>query len=298
MELQVEGKLEDWKKAGKIAAQALRYGKELIKPGASLLDVSDKVEAKIRELGGEPAFPAQISCDHIAAHYCADPDDDIIFDKQVVSLDVGVHINGCIGDNAVTIDLSGKHAQLIKAAEEALQAAIQKATPGTTLGELGQAIQDAITKHGFSPIKNLSGHGLNQYNIHDRPSIPNFNNNNSFTLKKGMIIAIEPFATTGKGMVHEQERANIFALASDKNVRSNYAREVLDMVHEFDGLPFTTRWITKELGKGKTLLGLRELLKNNIIVQHPPLVEETKGIVAQAEHTILIDDTPIVLTHP
>ena len=61
--------LEKFRKAGKITAEALEYGKSLIKPGASLLEVSELIEKKIEALGGKPAFPAQISMDSIAAHY-------------------------------------------------------------------------------------------------------------------------------------------------------------------------------------------------------------------------------------
>ena len=64
--------IENYKKAGKIAAQALEYGKSLIKKDALMLEVADKIEAKIKELGGEPAFPVQMSLNEAAAHYCPD----------------------------------------------------------------------------------------------------------------------------------------------------------------------------------------------------------------------------------
>src|SRR3989338_2101142 len=149
--------LDNWRKAGKIAAEALAYGKQLIKPGASLLEVTEKVEKKIFELGGVPAFPAQISCDDIAAHYCAYSDDKIIFKEQLVNLDVGVAVDGYIGDTACSVDLSGKNQKLIEAAESALSAAIEAVKQGKTLGEIGKAIQKAIESFGFSPVRNLSG---------------------------------------------------------------------------------------------------------------------------------------------
>jgi len=86
-------------KAGEIAREALHYGAKFIKIGASLLDVTEKVEDKVKELGGEFAFPPQISLNDIAAHYCADPNDETVFKKgDVVKLDVGVMIDGYIGD--------------------------------------------------------------------------------------------------------------------------------------------------------------------------------------------------------
>ena len=107
--------IDDWIKAGKIAAEALEYGRKLIKPGKSMLELCDDVDKKIKQLGGQPAFPSQVSCDHVAAHFCPAPEDKTVFDKQVVSLDVGVHVNGAIGDNATTVDLSGNHTDLVKA---------------------------------------------------------------------------------------------------------------------------------------------------------------------------------------
>src|SRR3989338_9142968 len=112
--------IEKYKQAGKITAQALEYGKNLIKKGALMVDVLDKIEQKVFDLNGRLAFPAQISCNHIAAHYCPDDEDKTVFSDQLVCLDVGVHVDGYIGDSAVTIDLSGKYNNLIKAAEDAL----------------------------------------------------------------------------------------------------------------------------------------------------------------------------------
>ncbi|MBW2986211.1 type II methionyl aminopeptidase [Candidatus Woesearchaeota archaeon] len=289
--------IEKWRKAGKIAAEALKYGGGLIKKGASLLEVSDQVEKKIIDLGGQMAFPAQISCNHIAAHYCADPDDKTIFEDQLACLDVGVHIDGAIGDNALTVDLSNKHKELVKASREALNNAIKIIQIGTPLGEIGKTIQETISSHGFSPIKNLSGHGLDYYNIHTKPTIPNFDTGDDTELEKGMVIAVEPFATDGAGMIYESDRANIFALINPKPVRSPFAREILKFVIEnYQTLPFTTRWLSKQFGVGKTNFALRELLKSEIIKQFPPLPEKNKGLVSQAEHTLLIDDKVEILT--
>ena len=120
-----ESDLEDWKKAGRISAAALNCGKRLIKRGVSLLEVCDAVNAKILELGARPSFPAQISVDYIAAHYCPEAGDKTILDAQVCKLDVGACFNGAMGDNAVTVDLSGKYPELVAASEKALAAAIK-----------------------------------------------------------------------------------------------------------------------------------------------------------------------------
>jgi len=287
---------DKWRKAGKIAAQALKFGADLIKPGAKLLDVSDKIDAKIKELGAEPAFPSQISPNHIAAHNCADPDDSFVFKDEVCCLDVGVHIDGCIGDNATTVDLSKNNAELVKASRDALNNAVKIIQIGTTLGEIGKTIQQTIETLGFRPISNLSGHALLPYNIHAPPQIPNIDNNDPTKLEKGMIIAIEPFATNGQGSIYETDKANIFAVINKRPVRSMISRQVLKEIDKLNGLPFTTRWLTTKFPLFKVNFALRELLKAGIIKDYPPLPDKAKGLVSQAEHTLLIEDKVEILT--
>lgn len=292
-----EEDLNNWRKAGKIAAEALEYGRTLIKKNATLLEVSDLVEKKIFDLGAKPAFPAQISCDHIAAHYCAEPDEKTVFENQLACLDVGVHVEGAIGDTACTVDLSGKWTDLVKAARDAVDKAIKIVQIGTTLGEIGKTIQEVITSHGFTPIKNLSGHGLDYYDIHTAPTVPNVATGDKTALENNTVIAIEPFSTNGAGLVYELDRANIFALVNPKPVRSNMTRQVLQFIGEnYRTLPFTTRWLTKKFSLGQVNFALRDLLNNAIIQQYAPLPEKDKGMVAQAEHTLLIKDKVEVLT--
>lgn len=287
--------LDKWKKASRIAAEALEYGKSLVKKQTSVLETTQKTEAKILKLGGKIAFPVQISMNHTAAHYCPDIDDDTVFSDQLVKIDVGVHVDGCIGDTAASIDLSGKNQKLVEASQKALKAAIDVIEPGITLAEIGQAIQDVITSHGFSPIKNLSGHGLEPFNVHAPPTIPNFNTGDESILTKGMVIAIEPFATTGAGMVIETSNATIFTLVKKKPIR--IGREILDFIVEnYDELPFAKHWLQKEFPKFKVNLALRQMLNQGIIKDFPPLIEKDRGLVSQAEHTVIIKEKPLVLT--
>jgi len=292
----MEDNIEDWKKAGHIAHEALLYGKDLIKKNAKLLDVCDMIEEKIIRLGGRPAFPVQISMDNIAAHYCPPPNDDSVFQEQLCCLDVGVEVNGAIGDNALTVDLSRDHNELRKASEEALKAASEVLKVGVTLGKIGRVIQDTIGSYGFSPIKNLSGHGLGLYGIHTSPSIPNYDTGDHTSLTKGMTVAIEPFATDGKGMIQGTQNPTVFMLARKKPVRNMITREVLKEIQSYNGLPFTTRWLTKKFPEYKVRYALSELVQLNSIESFPPLSEVEKGLVSQAENSFLIDDEVIVLT--
>ena len=112
-----------------------------------------------------------------------------------------------------------------------------------------------------------------------------------------MVFAVEPFATTGSGVVHESGLATVFMLEHKKPVRSSITREVLMQIGSYDGLPFAKRWLTRKFG-AKANFAIRELTQLGMIHQFPPLVEVNKGIVTQAEHSVLIDDKGevIVLT--
>lgn len=288
--------------AGKIASEARNYGISLIKEGSSLLEVTEKIEKKILELKGEFAFPPQISLNNIAAHYCADVDDKIIFKKgDIVKIDVGVMINGYIGDTAATTCVGYENDQnyignkLINASKEALMNAIKIIKPGITIGEIGKIIQETIQKKGFSSVKNLSGHGLDKYVFHAKPSIPNFNTNDKTKIEKG-VYAIEPFASTGKGVIYESSNATIFSQINKKPVRNIITKNILKEIETYKGMPFTTRWLAHKFGLQKTNFALRELLQLNIIRDYPPLPDADKGLVSQAEHTIIVDDEIIVTT--
>ena len=288
---------EYYKKAGQIAAQALEFGSGLIKPGVRLLEVADKVEQKIIDLGGMIAFPVNISLNETAAHYTPIPEDKLIFNDEIVKLDVGAHVNGYIGDTATTIDLSNKYSDLVKASLNALNTAIKTVRPGATLREIGKEVEDAVKSVDpeFNPVRNLSGHEVSQYRLHTGLSIPNYAANDSTELKKGQVIAIEPFATTGNGLIHEKGDPSIYSMIQKKPIRSPAARLILNKISGFNNLPFATRWL-KDIPKFKIAVGLRELERQQILKSYPPLVEKSNGIVSQAEHTVIVKDKPIVIT--
>lgn len=290
---------DSYVEAGRIAAQALEYGKKLIKVGASLLEVTEAVEKKIVELGGEFAFPPQISLNDIAAHYCAGFDDKIVFKEgDVAKLDVGVQIDGFVGDTACTVVLGNdeKLKLLAEASREALNSALRIIKPGVRLSEIGKTIHTEITKRGFSPVRNLSGHGLAQFIIHDKPSVPNFDTGSDEVLEEDQVIAIEPFATTGAGVIYESSNPTIYALDDMRPVRSPMTREVLKDLEKYNGLPFAHRWLVKKHGPGKTSFALRELKNLGVLHEFAPLPDKAHGIVSQAEHTVIVRDKPVITT--
>ncbi len=284
--------MDDWIKAGEIASEVRKYGKKLIKPGSSLLDVGNKVEKKILELGGKPAFPVQFSINNIAAHYTPLIDDTSKFKEgDLVKFDHGVHINGAIADTAVSVDL-GNNSKLIKASENALKAAIDVVKPGITNGEVGKVINEAITQEGFKPIKNLSGHGLSEYVVHTPPSMVNYDSGERVKLKKGQLIAIEPFASTGAGLVVEGGGSQIYSLVGAKPTRNKQARDILAFVKkEYRTLPFAKRNLLTKFNKFQIAVGVSNLLREDILMEYGVLPEkDPNSFVAQTEHTIMVGE--------
>jgi methionyl aminopeptidase len=275
--------LEKYREAGRILKIVRAEAVEMVRVGNSLLKVAELVENRTIELGGRPAFPCNISRNEEAAHATPKLGDTDIFGKDMVKLDLGVHVDGYIADSAVTVDLSG-NSDIIKAAEEALAAAIELARPGITTGKIGAAIEDSIRSYGLNPIMNLTGHGLSQYEAHDEPVIPNKRVEGGVILREGDVFAIEPFATDGIGLIHDGSWAEIYSLIRKKPVRMPAIRNVLKQAEEYRGLPFAKRWLESD----KLEFVLIQLEKTGILHSYPVLLESAGGLVAQAEHTIII----------
>jgi methionyl aminopeptidase len=277
--------LEKYREAGRILKIVRDEAVEMVRVGNTLLQVAEFVENKTIELGGRPAFPCNISRNQEAAHATPKIGDIDVFDKDMVKLDIGVHVDGYVADSAVTVDLSG-NSDILKAAEGALAAAIEFAKPGVTTGEIGAVIENSIRSYGLNPVINLTGHGLSQYEAHDDPSVPNRHVEGGAVLKEGDVLAIEPFATNGAGLVHDGSWAEIYSLVRKKPVRMPAVRNVLKQVEEYRELPFAKRWLKSD----RLDFSLIQLEKAGIIHSYPVLLESTGGLVAQAEHTIIITE--------
>ena len=294
-----EEEIEKYKKAGEIAIKVHALAKEIIKDGAKTFDVAEKLENKIVQLGGKPAWPMNLSINSVAAHWTPKTNDETLFKKgDVVKVDVGVHVDGYIADTARTIEIGTTNwTELINASKEALNAAIDIAKPGVTISKIGEIVEDTIKSHGFVPIANLTGHGLAQWENHTPPSIPNFNNKSTQKLEEDTAIAIEPFATNGIGKVIDAKGSEIYKIENPRAVRQPIARKILNYaIKEHKELPFGKRELSKNIGAFGLEMGLRELKRVEAIYEFPVLKEESNGIVAQTEDTILLLDTPLITT--
>jgi len=275
---------EQYRKAGEVLGKALSAGAKMVREGVKYLDVAEEIERIILSEAGL-SFPVNISVNEVAAHYTPSVSDSLKFKKgDVVKIDAGSHVNGYIGDSALTVEVgSNENEHIIKASEEALQEAIEIVRAGVSIAEIGEAIEKKIKSYGLKPVKNLQGHSLERYNLHAGLSIPNVSNNNGRKLREGEVIAIEPFATNGGGYVVDRENGNIYLLKS--RAKGRIADE---MRKKFDGLPFASRWMESIVGKDKINITLAFMLRRRTLYAYRKLVEVDGGIVAQTEHTLLV----------
>ena len=288
---------DNYVKAGKIASQVRDEFQKRIVAGAHLLEIANSVESWIRELGGEPAFPVNISVNNVAAHYTPPAGDETAFKQgDMVKLDIGVHVNGYIGDTATTIYLGDdeKDSQLVLASKKALEEALKLVKPGAKISEIGEAVETAIKSLGFKPISNLTGHGLEQYDLHAEPQIPNIKITSGYELKEDQVIAIEPFASSGDGYVRESGETLIYMILYPQPVRNPEARQIIKLMSARQGLPFAKRWL--QISDIKLRLALRELKMRNAVHEYPILKDRDNCKISQHEHTVIVRDKPVVTT--
>lgn len=285
---------ESYLKAGKIAAKVKASAKKSIRPGLKLLHIAETIEKEIIELEAKPAFPANLSINNIAAHYTPKVNDEaVLLDSDLLKVDIGVHVNGFIADCAFTLDFSGNNSKLVEASEKALQNALSILKPCLEIGKIGEEIEKTIKSFGFNPIYNLSGHGLQAFETHSFPTIPNHANKDSKTLEEGMAFAIEPFATNGEGHVSDSREVEIFSIHEPKPCRNLTARKILDFAErEYKTLPFAERWIQNslKLPEFNRKIALKELMQREIFHSYPPLQEHHSKLVSQAETSIVINN--------
>ena len=290
--------LDKYIKAGKIAAEVREYGCSLVKKDALEIEIAEKIDKKILELNGKPAFPVNISINDMAAHWHPQLNDKtVINEKDYVKIDVGVHVDGYIGDTASTIRIVGKD-DLIICSEKMLEKALEMFKPGTIIGEIGEAIENVCKEFGFNPIRNLTGHSVDRYDVHAGRTIPNVKNDSKYQLREDEIYGVEPFCTAGSGFVKESGKPLIFRWISDRPTRLIEARKILELARtKFERLPFAKRWIQKQFSPLKVELSLKELLNSNALYGYEPLKEVSGKPVAQSEHTVIVKEKPIITTY-
>lgn len=296
--------IKSYEKAGKLASKIRNDASKMIKNGLPILDLVEYVENEIVNAGAGIAFPCNVSVNEIAAHYTSPAGDtNKLVSGDLVKLDLGAEYDGFIADTAVTIMVPGdnleelfteeeleKNQRIIDASAAGLEAAINTVQAGITVGEVGAAIGEAISNYELNPIKNLTGHSLEQWNLHAGISIPNYNNHDPTVLEEGQALAIEPFATDGEGIVNDCPHAYIFSYLADKPFRMKHTEKVLKYIKKnYANLPFSGRWLTKDFNAHRVNTSIKQLGDAMAIYPYAALKERTGALVSQKEHTMIVE---------
>jgi len=193
-------------RAGTIVAETLALLEEQIQPGITTAELDAAAEEFIRSHGGEPTFkgykgyPAAtcLSPNTMVVHGI--PDGRKLHDGDILSVDVGVTLDGFVADSAWTFPVGTIPAEtqrLLDTCQAALEAGIAEARPGNTVSDISRAVQTVTEAAGFSVIRSLVGHGVGR-SMHEDPQVPNFvSAYPGPELREGMTIAIEPMITAG-----------------------------------------------------------------------------------------------------
>jgi len=290
-------KLDSLNKAGKIAQDIKKFIKPQLKVRTNVFNLIKSAEAKIIELGGGWAFPINVSINNIAAHYTSPIKDDelTINEGDIVKVDLGVHIEGYIVDTAFTVSFNDETSleNIIQATEVALEAAKMLAKPKINTRELGKKIESIVKGFKFNPIKELGGHQIERWIVHGKKQLPELGNQGGDVMEEGEVFAIEIFASTGEGSVHNTNASYIYELnpyAGRVPLRRKTSKQILGHINRnYKTLPFAERWLAKDFRMG-VVFGLQELIQQGKIQVHYVLAEKKGEFVAQSEETILITE--------
>jgi methionyl aminopeptidase len=193
-------------RAGEVVASTLELLEREARPGVTTLELDGIAEQHIRSFGGVPTFKGYRG---FPGSICASPNDMIVHgipgayrleEGDLLSVDVGVTLDGYVADSAVTVpvgEVSERAVELIEACKLSLAAAIEQCRSGNRLGDISHAVQEVVESHGFGVVRALVGHGVGR-SMHEDPQIPNYGPaGRGPKLAEGMVFAIEPMITEG-----------------------------------------------------------------------------------------------------
>lgn len=201
-----EEEIELVRKSSLLVAKAHAEIAGLIKPGITTLALDKIAEEFIRDNGGVPAFKNYRGFPNTLCMSPNDqvvhgiPNDRVLGDGEILSVDCGVVMNGYYGDSAFTYevgDVDVQTKQLLKVTKESLYKGIEQAVAGNRIGDIGYAVLQHAESFGYGVVRELVGHGVGK-NLHESPEVPNYGRRGrGVMLKEGLIIAIEPMINMG-----------------------------------------------------------------------------------------------------
>lgn len=299
------GEIKHWKEAGKIAAKVREELKSMVEPGVPILKICEKGEERIKDLGGKPAFPLNVSQNEIAAHYTSPPKDGRKIREGVVKIDVGAQKDGFIGDTAVTLpvgDVQEKVKKGLQAIEGILDYTLAAFKEGVRVKTISKRIKSKAHELGFGVVRDLNGHQITRGKLHGKISIPSDPSslNRNWKVEKGDVIAVEPFIAVGSKDGETRSRRDllpIYAAKSETSTQSSFNSFLEEIITRFDTLPFAARWLTNGRSDKEVVRELTKLVRKGLLEVYPVLEEKRKRFVIQKEHTVFVqEDSAEILT--
>jgi methionyl aminopeptidase len=194
------------RKSGALLAQLFGEIKERIKPGVSLLELDHWAYEFVLAGGGTPAFkgymgfPATLCTSLNEAVIHGIPDNTLLKEGDLISIDCGINLEGYISDMAYTFavgQISSEDQKLLSITNEALYKGIEAVKKGKRIKDISRAISDHISPGGYGIVHQYCGHGVG-LEVHEDPQVPNYlGPGPNPRLKPGMVIAIEPMVNHG-----------------------------------------------------------------------------------------------------
>ena len=291
--------------------------------GMKYYDVSNKIEDLIKYHGNyDPndifksgiGFPIGLSVNECAAHWTPNPGENRIWEeKDLVKVDYGVHVNGCIIDSAFTKSYSNDYDELLQVSKDATQLAIKNCGVDAVLGDIGKLVEEFIESkeveirgkvYPLKSVRNLTGHLIFPYMIHGPKSIPNFAIKYPVRMEENEFYAVETFPTTGTGKSNFDLECSHYCISTDRIVknleqdgglprlssRENFLFKKLRETRQT--LPFCKKWLKNDNIKGYQI-PLTNLVSKGLVNSYPPVMSQKGTYVAQHEHTIFIGNDKV-----
>src|SRR5262249_9674223 len=203
--------IEGMARAGELVQETLQLVAEQVEPGVTMLELDQIAEEHILSKGG---YPTSKGYKGFPAALCISPNSMVVHgipngyqaqEGDLISLDLGVTLDGLVADSAITVpvgDVSATAHNLLGGCQSALPAGLEQARVGNRLSDISHAIQTAVEEAGFSVVRSLVGHGVGR-SYHEDPQIPNYGPpGRGPLLQEGMTLAIEPMITAGRPEVY------------------------------------------------------------------------------------------------
>ena len=200
--------VERLRRSGRMVRGLLEELRQRVQPGVSTLDLEKYIDKRITQSGARPAFKGHRG---YPCCLCASANSEVIHGipserplktGDILSLDLGVIVDGFYGDSAITVpvgEIPESTQRLLRVTQEALQLAIEQVRLGNRLGDVSATVQRHVEKNGYSVVREFVGHGIGR-ELHEEPQVPNYvdRKNENPRLKEGMVLAIEPMVNAGK----------------------------------------------------------------------------------------------------